>query len=151
LTQLQISPERIGETNYIESKKINDGFRYVLDEDGNVAKDSLGNDIKEKDYRTVRARVTEIQQSKSALIMGKITIQDPINASVKAIPFDSEVVFEHLSLTFSGDPRALSSESKELLENAVMPFPATNTLVHDLMRSLHSVIKSKISRNVLEV
>ena len=43
---IDISPEQINEKQIIREKVIKDGFDYVLDKRGNVAKDSLGNDIK---------------------------------------------------------------------------------------------------------
>jgi hypothetical protein len=35
-----VSPERISERNYIDEKEITDGEEYVLDANGNVAKDT---------------------------------------------------------------------------------------------------------------
>ena len=47
------TPERIKEIHYDETKRIRDGDEYVLDENGNVKKDSLGNDIKIPKYVTI--------------------------------------------------------------------------------------------------
>ena len=42
ITDIVISPEVVREREYVDSRNIQDGFEYVLDERGNVAKDSLG-------------------------------------------------------------------------------------------------------------
>ena len=40
LENVRFSPERVSERNFKETKVIEDGWDYVLDENGNVAKDS---------------------------------------------------------------------------------------------------------------
>ena len=47
IRDIQISPALVKEREYKESRRIEDGFDYVLDQDGNVLKDSLGNDVRE--------------------------------------------------------------------------------------------------------
>ena len=42
LTNIEVSPEQIKEREYEDTKEIEDGFEYVLDGNGNVAKDSSG-------------------------------------------------------------------------------------------------------------
>src|SRR5690606_3769887 len=44
--EINISPERINETQIIKEKQIKDGYKYLLDDKGNTVKDSLGNAIK---------------------------------------------------------------------------------------------------------
>ena len=55
--QISVSPERISKKEYRRKKRIKDGWKYKLDRNGNVMKDSLGNDIKTDVYKIVTARV----------------------------------------------------------------------------------------------
>ena len=52
--QINISPEQVKEKQFIKEKQIKDGTKTLLDANGNVVKDSLGNPIKvdnENHYR----------------------------------------------------------------------------------------------------
>ena len=46
IVNIEFSPERASQNQYSDKKTIEDGYEYELDSDGNVKKDSLGNDIK---------------------------------------------------------------------------------------------------------
>ena len=46
LLSIMVSPDEVKDTDQIFNKKISDGFDYVLDANGNVMKDTAGNDIK---------------------------------------------------------------------------------------------------------
>ena len=48
---IDVSPELVKEKDYIEKKKVEDGFDYALDQNGNVMKDTAGNDIKINKYK----------------------------------------------------------------------------------------------------
>ncbi|MFM7154564.1 MAG: hypothetical protein ACKOZV_10615, partial [Bacteroidota bacterium] len=61
---VDVSPERLNERNYDDEKRVEDGWEYVLDQRGNVLKDSLGNDVKRTKYTVVKAQVKEVQQTK---------------------------------------------------------------------------------------
>lgn len=64
------------ENQFLHAKEIKDGWEYVLDANGNVAKDTLGNDIKRDRYIKVNATVVETVQSKHALIRARMDIMD---------------------------------------------------------------------------
>ena len=68
VSNVAISPERIKEVEYIDREEVEDGFEYVLDENGNVMKDTLGNDIKIPRYRFVEALVFETFQHKEVRV-----------------------------------------------------------------------------------
>jgi hypothetical protein len=56
--------EQLHQREWLREKEVEDGWEYVLDENGNVAKDSLGNDIRQTRWSRVRAAVTELRQEK---------------------------------------------------------------------------------------
>ncbi|MEM9835599.1 MAG: hypothetical protein AAF828_03805, partial [Bacteroidota bacterium] len=45
IADVAVSPDQVNQRTYVDEKEIVDGEEYVLDANGNVAKDSLGNDI----------------------------------------------------------------------------------------------------------
>jgi len=63
-----VSPERIKEKNWVESRDIQDGWKYQLDANGNVMKDTAGNDIKVPKIVRVSCRVLETYQNKEAVL-----------------------------------------------------------------------------------
>jgi len=64
--QMFVSPGIISENTYTDSRKIEDGWAYELDEKGNVKKDSLGNDIKTTQYKRILCDVVETKLAKNA-------------------------------------------------------------------------------------
>ncbi len=144
LEEVAVSPEHIRERRFGESKKIEDGFEYVLDDRGNVMKDSLGNDIKQPLIKKIRARVREFQQHKSAWLNGHVVWLDVRSERVEHQPFDAEVVFEHRTATFRGDERALQPQTRRLLDAGPLPFPRDEQMIHDLIASLGEIITKKV-------
>lgn len=147
LQQIQVSPEHVNSRQLLREKGIVDGWEYVLDENGNVAKDSLGNDIKVDKIVNVKARVFKIQQLKSTRVLAKVEYYDmQTDALVDAFPIESEFVFENLYATYRGDRRALRSNDKDLLNNRPLLFPSNEQMVfdtgEDLKYQLKEIIKS---------
>ena len=95
--EINISPERVNETQIIREKRIKDGFEYVLDQNGNVAKDSLGNDIKVDKFKTVKCDFYRFTQLKTAQIGAKVNFKDLQSGQiVNSYPLSSEFIFEHI-------------------------------------------------------
>jgi hypothetical protein len=146
LTQINVSPERVNERQVLRSKQIVDGWEYVLDENGNVQKDSLGNDIKVDKIITVKARVFETIQSKSSQVVGTIIYKDlKSNQVVDSFNIDSGFVFENLFAEFRGDRRALTRNDLALLRNRLLPFPSNEQLVYDTGEDLKLKLKQIIN------
>ena len=91
-------------------KEITDGWEYILDANGNVIKDSSGNDIKRERKIKVNATVTETIQSKRAYIRGYMEVIHIKTGDISLSKrLDFEDWFTHRSRNFTGDPRALES------------------------------------------
>jgi len=132
LAQINISPERVSEREFIREREIKDGWQYVLDANGNVMKDSLGNDIKEDKIIRVRARLFETLQQKTSQIVAQVVFSDVQNQEViESFPIDSGFVFENYFARFRGDKRALSREDLDLIRNRAVPFPTNEQMVFD--------------------
>lgn len=146
LTNIELSPEMVRERRYEDTKEIEDGFEYVLDENGNVAKDTLGNDIKIPRKVWISARVLEVHQSKVAQISGRLDLIDlQTNSLVDTQPIGVEAVFENYASTFQGDKRALSKESRRRIGNSPMPFPSDADLILTAAEQMKPVVKDKIA------
>ncbi|TDI70772.1 MAG: hypothetical protein E2O86_03115, partial [Bacteroidetes bacterium] len=102
--EIVVSPERISEKEYFREKRIKDGWRYKLDRNGNVMKDSLGNDIKTDVYKVVTARVMYTKQSKNVLVGGDVLYRDLLKGrDIDRHLLASEFIFKNEFAKFRGD------------------------------------------------
>ena len=128
--RVDVSPERVSERSYIDEKEIEDGWEYVLDERGNVKKDTAGNDIKTPRRVLIRANILEVYQFKSVRLGGVMEVfPDDRNTRLDAQDFNTEVLFENYASTFQGDRRALSEASRQRIGNRPLPFPPTEDML----------------------
>lgn len=145
---IQISPERIKEKEITQEKEIKDGFEYVLDSNGNVKKDSLGNDIKRDKFITVRSRVSKFSQFKTVAIQAEavyyVTDTDQV---VGSFPIVSQFVFEHHYARHKGNKKALNKEYLRMIRRRRVPFPTTEELIYetgeDIKRQLKNIIRKR--------
>lgn len=145
LQAIDIGPSLVREREYEESKQIKDGFDYVLDEKGNVMKDTLGNDIKVDRYVQVHAWVLETHQQKAARIAGQLEFFDlRRNALLESRPLAAEAIFENYAATFRGDRRALSPETRGRIGNTPLPFPSDENMLYDAVTHLKPTMKQQI-------
>ncbi|NQZ44572.1 MAG: hypothetical protein HRT65_09690 [Flavobacteriaceae bacterium] len=140
--EINISPERVNETQVIKEKVIQDGFEYVLDKNGNVAKDSLGNDIKVDKFKTVTCNFYQFTQLKTAQIGAKVRFTDlRSNQEINSYPLSSEFIFEHIYANYDGDRRALDNDLVALLDLAAVDFPSNEQMVYDAGEDLKARLK----------
>lgn len=129
LNDIFISPEQVRERQYSEYKEIQDGFQYKLDSKGNVMKDSLGNDIKIPKYVRIGCDIIEVHQSKSVAINSVISIRNDRNHMIIQEPQTFEWFFDNRYITYRGDQRAMSDETRRKLNLRPMPFPNTEYMI----------------------
>jgi len=148
IRDISVSPERIDRETYKESAEIQDGTKYVFDERGNVKKDSLGNDIREPNIVTVTAEISKARQWKEAFVGGSMDYIDlRTDQLVKTEDISVSALFEHFSASFSGDERALSNDSKELIEDEIVVFPSSEIMFIDSATLLKEQAKEIMYRN----
>lgn len=145
---VNIGPEQIRESKYEDVKKVQDGFQYVLDGKGNVAKDTLGNDIKEPKYIDVKALITRTEQTKVGTLSGIVEYKNADKRSFKTFPFQENLVFQNFFATMQGDQRALSNESKKMIGGRPFPFPSDLQMVMDASELIKSRTFNIIKSNV---
>ena len=139
-----ISPERILEKENIKEKNIKDGYTYQLDDNGNVMKDSLGNDIKIDKIVKISAKTIEFNQSKSAKVIAEIRYYNSRKNIVEKYPLDSEFWFRNIYLEFTGDKRVLSKRDKKLLRGGFIPFPPDEILIFNNSENIKQKLKNII-------
>jgi hypothetical protein len=146
LKRINISADELHERQLLKEKQIVDGWKYQLDEAGNVVKDSLGNDIKVDNIINVRARYFEFNQFKSTQLVANVVYVDlKQNKTLDAFPIDSEFVFENRYATIRGDKRALDRKEIALLNNRQVYFPDDAQMVFDTGEDLKFKLKNILS------
>jgi len=125
IDQFHITPEEVNTETIQQQARINDGWEYVYDSNGNVMKDTLGNDIKRDKIITVQAEVKMFQQVKAGKVDGKVSIQNiRTNSLMSNTPMFGEAKFENVFAQFRGDQRAIEQKYHKALQNKEVPFPS---------------------------
>ncbi len=147
---IAIAPERISEIEHKRKKKVKDGWEYILDANGNVKKDSLGNDMKRDVYKFVTARVMYTTQTKSVLVGGDVLYRNlETGRDMARHPLSSEFIFENEFAKFRGDDRALTEEDLKFLEFDFLPFPSNEQMVLDAGDDIKLRLKGILRSNAL--
>ncbi|MBT8183780.1 MAG: hypothetical protein KJN76_02985 [Eudoraea sp.] len=145
---INISPEQISEKQLVKEKQIKDGYEYLEDENGNLVKDSLGNEIKIDRLKTVRCSFYQFTQHKAAQVVGNVQYIDlRTKQPVNSYPLSSEFIFEHVYANYNGDKRALENDLVSLLNLSAVPFPTNEQMVYDAGEDLKSRLKNIIVRH----
>lgn len=145
LANFDVSAEQWYERQTIDRKDIEDGFEYLLDQNGNVTKDSLGNDVKIALWNMLEAYVTEIHQRKQAILSTVLLWQDREYNVLDSKPLQTESVFEHFSSAFEGDKRALSKHARKHLHKTPLPYPTGEDLFEEAVLNLAPILKQKLN------
>ncbi len=149
LTNVQASPEEVRNNQFIEEKEIKDGTEYVYDEKGNVAKDSLGNDIVQDRYITVRADVFSSEQHKATTLTAFVdVISTATGQRLMSRQVTAESVFSNFSMRYEGDKRALTKETRRNLGNRPVRFPTNEQMLIQAADALSPKIKDMIANNI---
>lgn len=148
LKEISISPERIDRTTYTETGEIQDGMKYVFDKNGNVKKDSLGNDIRVPNIITVSADVTESRQHKHGYVSGSLDYID-LNTDqlIKTEEISVEALFEHYSASVAGNEEILDEETLDKIRSRPVPFPSDEVMLMDAASLLKEQSKAIVYRN----
>lgn len=148
MTHIDVSRDRERRDHHIEEAQVEDGFEYVLDRNGNAKKDSLGNDMKTKKFRWVRADVFEVFQTKEARVSGIVEYFDNrTKERVLSRPIESNALFNNVFVHFDGDRRALRRETEHRLGGRPVPFPTDEALLMTVAENMKQQAKSLIKDN----
>lgn len=145
ITGIEVGPEAIREEKITRTKKIEDGWEYVLDSRGNVAKDSLGNDIKKTKYAEIHAVILKSHQEKGVYLKGRIDLEDMRNGYiVDSRPVHVENRFYHQAQSFFGDERALDQSDRVFI--GLLPFPSDESMMVQLSELVRPVFTTELSK-----
>jgi hypothetical protein len=143
-----VSPDQTIQRDSVIKRDVEDGFTYVLDKKGNVMKDSLGNDIKQKKYKTLQCALVETIQTKACRIDGEVeVIQMNPNKVLKKDPIGAQSNFENISSRAVGDVQALNANQLQRTKTAIIPFPTDIDMVIRCSESLKMAIRGAIQNN----
>jgi len=145
---IAVSPDRTEERDSVVRRDVEDGFSYQLDKRGNVMKDTLGNDIRVKKYKTLQCALISTLQTKTCRIDGDIEIiqMNPKNL-LKKDPIGAQSTFEHISARAIGDVQALSPSQLERTKVTALPFPSDIEMVLRCSEALKQAIRGSIQSN----
>lgn len=148
LRKIQVSPEQVREKEIIKEKEVVDGFKYLLDKNGNQVLDKDGNKIKVDKLVKVRCELYQFTQFKSAKVTGQVKYVDlNTRQTIETYPIASEFAFQHMYANHRGDKRALETSYLDLIRLRVVPFPTNEQMIYDAGQDLKERLKSIISRN----
>ena len=142
-----ISPERLVQKEGFSEKNIVDGLTYKLDDEGNVMKDSLGNDIKVDKLIKISVKSIESIQSKSAKVLAEIRFIDKKKNIIDKFPLESEFWFRNRFLEYNGDKRVLTKNEIKLSKNILIPFPPDEVLIFNNSENIKRKMKNIIYKS----
>jgi len=145
---VSVSPDQSIQRDSVIKRDIEDGFSYVMDKKGNVMRDSLGNDIKVKKYKTVQCALVETIQSKACRIDGDIeVVQMNPNKVLKKDPIGAQANFENISSRALGDIQALNANQLARTKTSIVPFPTDIDMIMRCSESLKGAIRGAIQND----
>jgi hypothetical protein len=148
IMSIMVSPDQVKDVDEIFNKKIADGFEYVLDANGNVMRDTSGNDIKLQKFKEITCTLVESDQFKSVEIRGEVEIlsMQPEMLMQKE-PFGANNQFEHSSARAIGDVGALTEEALTMTQQEKIPFPSDVEMVMMCTETVKPAIRNAIYAN----
>ena len=147
VSNISVSPEQVLLKELVKEKEIKDGFVYEYDANGNVKKDSLGNDIKKDKLVTIKATVLQNTQLKESNVDAVVQLKDKRTLQVvDRFPVNSNFVFTYLYGSVYGDRRALDANYIETLNPQAVPFPSDEQMVYETGEDLKLKIKQILMR-----
>jgi hypothetical protein len=148
LLSIGVSPDETKDVDEIFTKKVSDGFEYVLDANGNVMKDTAGNDIKIQKFKEITCTLVETEQLKSVEIRGEVEIYslDP-ERLIQKEPFGATNTFQHSSARAIGDVNALTEEALKKTKQQKIPFPTDVEMVMTCTETIKPAIRNAIYAN----
>ena len=148
IKNVAVSPDQTLQKDTVVKKEVEDGYSYMLDKKGNVMKDTLGNDIKMKKFKTLQCALVESYQRKACRIDGDVeVIQTNPDKVLKKDPIFAQSNFEFVSSRALGDLQALNAQQLEKTKTAPVPFPTDIDMVIRCSEGLKAAIRGAIQNN----
>jgi hypothetical protein len=147
LRKINISPEQIREKQLVKERQVKDGWKYLLDKNGDQVIDDKGNKVKVDNMVNVRCEVFQFTQFKSAAVIGQVSYTNMnSNQVLNTFPIKSEFVFQHNYATYNGDKRALRKSLLDMIVLRSIKFPSNEQMVYDAGTDLKIRLKEIVRR-----
>lgn len=146
LAKLSFTQPEVKTQTVPQERKVQDGWRYQLDSNGNVMKDKNGNDIKVANYKVVQAEVVLYQQNKTSKIDGTVAIKNLKNQAVSNNPMFGEAKFQNTYGKYRGDQRAIEQKYYEALKAKEIPYPKDYLFVKYSISNFKQKITALLSK-----
>ena len=147
-----LGTERERVDHFHEKAIIEVGRENWVGEDGRVKVDSSGNILTVPVNQEVYATVTDVKREKTAQIYSEIIIKDEKRNRVKRnIPITVDELFSDFMCTFTGDKRALPTNSVKRLDTHLAPFPHDIDMVENMSYQLRDAAYSTIEREMRDI
>lgn len=149
LRSIMVSPEQFTSRSFTETKEIQDGTKARRDENGNIMLDEDGNVIEVPHYITVSAEVHETLMSKEAVLEGTVDFERTSDKRILySMPIGGNHGFSHVYASVNGDLKAISRETRKMMNNKPMPFPPDGLMLLEAAKALNQAAKRNINREV---
>ena len=147
LVDIIVTPEREIISTRTDKARVQDGFRFLKDDDGKFLRDTLGKKIKKKKFKNVYADITEILREKTVIVNANVRVLDyTTDKVIRNKPLSVELLFSDKSSTFIGDKRALRDYDHDNLKPYPEPFPRDEDMIADAAYKLKDDFKSVLYR-----
>ena len=145
---INISPEQIKEKQFEKEKQVKDGVKNLLDANGNVVRDSVGNPIKIDNMKTIHISIYEFSQIKACQVVAKVDYTNfRTKQLIETFPLTSEFVFTNIYSTYKGDRRACEQDYYPNFDRRAVPFPSNEQMIFDTGNDIKAKLKDIIVRN----
>ena len=146
LDKLSFTPPETKQEKVPQEAKVQDGWQYQLDSNGNVMKDDKGNDIKVAKYVIARAEVYLYQQNKSSKLDGSVVIKNFATKQNTTNPVFGEAKFQHTYGKFKGDQRAIEQKYFEALKTKELAYPQDHEFVKYTILNFKQKVTAMLSQ-----
>jgi hypothetical protein len=144
---INISPEKIKEREFIKEKVIVDGKKALLNDKGLPVKDDKGQTVMVDNQRTIRANIYEFTQHKSCQINAKVDVVEIQKQQLlESFPLGSSYVFHHKYATFSGNKHACDDGYGGYFDESRRNFPSNEQMVYNTGKDLKNKLKAILQR-----
>jgi len=136
ITDVFVSPEEEDIRTFTESKELE---RWVTERDsqGEIVRDTLGNEVKYREVEIVRATLSEIFRTKRTTLRAEIIVTDfALGQVVGSEDFRHEVTFASDACNLQGDRRALSDDTRKRIDLSLSPFPTDFDMIDEALEEI---------------
>jgi len=142
LDNINFSPERESVNSYSEEKEI-----LIRKEIVKEVRDSVIVEVEKEVWEKVKANISEIMREKKSELHGKMKVFDNNSKEyVSSVPINVYHDFNGYACNFVGDKRALTSESKNKMDDHIELFPSDFSMADDLSAAFGSAVMSQVKK-----